>query len=78
MLPSTSDCAQDRNCVCYAGEDAGSIQSFAWDVAGERLAVALNGSDRRIAVFATAHKPILSLRLLGTVPMNSGGVLTFQ
>ena len=55
-----------------AGEDAGSVEGFAWDAGRERLAVALGGSERRIAVFAAAHKPILTLRLLGTIPLASG------
>jgi hypothetical protein len=48
------------------------MQSFAWDTAGQRLAVALDGAHRRLAVYATAHKPILTLRLLGTIALSSG------
>ena len=33
------------------------MQGFAWDAAGERLAVALDGAKRQVAVFATAYEP---------------------
>ena len=58
--------------IGHAGDDAGSVEGFAWDAKRERLAVALGGSERRIAVFAAAHKPILTLRLLGVIPQASG------
>ena len=50
----------------------GLVRSFAWDAAGERLAVALDGAQRRIAVFATAYEPILTLRFLGSIPLSPG------
>ena len=48
------------------------MQDFAWDAAGERLAVALNGTHRWVAVFATAYKPIMTLRFLGSIPLSPG------
>jgi len=59
--------------LCFAGEGdaAPSVAAFAWDAEGERLAVALDeqkpqsGGSRRIAVFATAHKPMLAMQHLG-------------
>ena len=48
------------------------MQGFAWDAAGERLAVALDGAQRRIAVFATAYEPIMTLRFLGSIPLSPG------
>ena len=54
------------------------MQGFAWDAAGERLAVALNGAQRQVAVFATAYEPILTLRLLGSIPFSPGLILVFH
>ena len=48
------------------------MQGFAWDAAGERLAVALDGAQRRVAVFATAYEPIMTLRFLGSIPLTPG------
>ena len=48
------------------------MQGFCWDAAGERLAVALHGAQRRVAVFATAYEPIMTLRYLGSIPLSSG------
>ena len=48
------------------------MQGFAWDAAGERLAVALNGGQRQVAVFATAYEPIMTLRFLGSIPLSPG------
>ena len=48
------------------------MQGFAWDAAGERLAVALDGAQQRVAVFATAYEPIMTLRFLGSIPLSPG------
>ncbi|CAK0756530.1 hypothetical protein CVIRNUC_002463 [Coccomyxa viridis] len=52
------------------GVEAGLVQGFAWDAAGERLAVALDGAQQRVAVFATAYEPIMTLRFLGSIPLS--------
>ena len=49
---------------------------MAWDVYGERLAVALGGSGPQagsVALFATAADPMLSARLIGFIKDRSMG-----
>ena len=38
----------------------------------QRLAVALDGAQRQVVVFATAYEPILTLRMLGSIPLSPG------
>lgn len=53
------------------------MAAFAWEAEGERLAVALDenepqpGGRRRIAIFATTHKPMLAVQHLGFAARSS-------